>query len=104
MSEKDFSFCEMMTIKNNHPSLSGHFPGNPIVPGVVILDNVMRLWQKNNNKQIKQVNNTKFLKILRADVQCNIQYTVIKGAKKINFIINDEEKDTIAKGQFTYGE
>jgi 3-hydroxymyristoyl/3-hydroxydecanoyl-(acyl carrier protein) dehydratase len=26
------------TIAHDHPSLDGHFPGNPVVPGVVILD------------------------------------------------------------------
>ena len=36
-----------MTIEKNflidplHPSLSGHFPGNPIVPGVVLLGEVL---------------------------------------------------------------
>ena len=31
----------LVKIKSDHPALSGHFPGNPIVPGVVILEEVL---------------------------------------------------------------
>lgn len=31
-----------ITIDAAHPALAGHFPGRPIVPGVVLLDHVVR--------------------------------------------------------------
>jgi 3-hydroxyacyl-[acyl-carrier-protein] dehydratase len=31
------------SIPNEHPCLSGHFPGRPIVPGVLVLDEAVAL-------------------------------------------------------------
>jgi 3-hydroxyacyl-[acyl-carrier-protein] dehydratase len=36
----EMSFKVGRVIRADHPSLAGHFPGTPIVPGVVILDEV----------------------------------------------------------------
>lgn len=102
-----------MKIDKHHPSLAGHFPDNPIVPGVVILDHLMQLWQKESGQSINKILNAKFVNLLRPDIACNIQY-IPKASQKIDFIVNTaneqsaEEKDKttaiiICKGSFSYG-
>ena len=41
MSER---YESTFTIAADHPALAGHFPGAPIVPGVVLLDWVIKLF------------------------------------------------------------
>jgi 3-hydroxyacyl-[acyl-carrier-protein] dehydratase len=35
------NFERTLTITKDHPALPGHFPGHPIVPGVLVLDEVI---------------------------------------------------------------
>ena len=32
-------------IPRDHPSAAGHFPGNPIVPGALLLSEVIHAWE-----------------------------------------------------------
>ncbi|MBK8175216.1 MAG: hypothetical protein IPK66_08115 [Rhodospirillales bacterium] len=52
-------------VSDDHPSLSGHFPGHPLVPGVVILQRVIAaLEDQDSDCRMVEVSRVKFLKPL----------------------------------------
>jgi len=78
-------------IKADHPSLAGHFPGNPIVPGVVILDEIfsaLTAWK--NDCQIEQISTVKFLAPIKPGQQFVINLTESK-PKRIDFKCTEDD-------------
>ncbi|PYI54096.1 MAG: hydroxymyristoyl-ACP dehydratase, partial [Verrucomicrobia bacterium] len=62
----NFEVCR--AIGPDHPSLPGHFPGTPIVPGVVILDEIVAAlteWRKDSHLTV--IRAVKFLVPLRPE-------------------------------------
>ncbi|MDQ6735655.1 MAG: 3-hydroxylacyl-ACP dehydratase [Nitrospirota bacterium] len=45
----------IVTIGADHPSLMGHFPGHPVVPGVVMLGEVMNAIREMTKERIEFV-------------------------------------------------
>src|SRR5260370_37443496 len=56
------------TIDADHPSLLGHFPGAPVVPGVVILDEIVAaLTEWREDSRLTTIRAVKFLAPLKPD-------------------------------------
>ena len=54
------------TIDAGHPSLPGHFPGTPIVPGVVLLDEILAaLTEWRRGSRVTAIRAVKFLAPLK---------------------------------------
>jgi len=56
------------TIGADHPSLLGHFPGAPVVPGVVILDEILAaLTEWREDSHLTVIRAVKFLVPLKPE-------------------------------------
>ena len=58
---------ESLRIPAQHPSLPGHFPGNPVVPGVVLLDQVASALERAGAGRFARIAAVKFIAPLRPD-------------------------------------
>jgi 3-hydroxymyristoyl/3-hydroxydecanoyl-(acyl carrier protein) dehydratase len=50
-----------MVVPGNHPALAGHFPGQPVVPAVVLLDMVLAEIRTRGNFVLKSIPAARFL-------------------------------------------
>ena len=74
-------------IHANHPTLPGHFPGAPLVPGVVILDEVLAaLIEWRQDSQLTGIRLVKFLAPLTPEQAFTISFSAKNArAPEINF-------------------
>jgi 3-hydroxymyristoyl/3-hydroxydecanoyl-(acyl carrier protein) dehydratase len=89
------------TIPLDHPAFAGHFPGNPILPGVVLLDLALQAIADGNHIVLNQctLNSVKFIHpALPGDVLTITHKHTDSGA--IHFAINTASHQ-IASGSIT---
>ena len=68
-------------IPATHPAFAGHFPGNPIVPGVVLLDEATHALAMAHGLlgRCCEVKSVKFLSPVGPDTLLTIQYEPLAG-------------------------
>ena len=62
-----------IVVPHDHPSLAGHFPGHPIVPGVVLLDAVLDAIRAEHAVQLQSIVSTKFLQAVAPERRVDLQ-------------------------------
>lgn len=91
-------------IAADHPSLAGHFPGHPIAPGVVILDEVIQAladqWPDRRPVGIPVV---KFLAPLRPEQPFTIRLFE-SGLLRVRFECIQEDGQPLAQGYLLLAE
>ena len=81
-------------VRANHPSLPGHFPGAPLVPGVVILDEVLgALIEWRENSQLTGIRAVKFLASLKPEQPFTISLSATNDtAGEVKFCCSTEDR------------
>jgi 3-hydroxyacyl-[acyl-carrier-protein] dehydratase len=71
-------FLAHVIVAPDHPSLPGHFPGRPIVPGVVLLDLVFDAIQSTTETKmrIESIVSAKFLQAVEPDQRVDLKITL----------------------------
>lgn len=60
MTQVGNEWVELVRISAEHPSLPGHFPGEPVVAGVIILDRVVARLEREGLGPLKRLSAVKF--------------------------------------------
>ncbi len=56
----------------DHPAMPGHFPGNPIVPGALLLDRAAALAKQKGGWLVTGVRKARFKKPLPPETDCRL--------------------------------
>jgi 3-hydroxymyristoyl/3-hydroxydecanoyl-(acyl carrier protein) dehydratase len=64
-----------LIVSTDHPSIPGHFPGEPLVPGVVMLSVVFEeLARRSPGLQVRGVRKLKFLRRLEPGTVFSVEF------------------------------
>lgn len=72
-------------VEADHPSLPGHFPGRPVVPGVVLLDRVAAALERAGGGRMVRIIAVKFLAPLLPGQEA--QLTATREGRRVRFKI-----------------
>ena len=88
------TFEVLRLIHGDHPSLPGHFPGAPLVPGVLILDEVVAaLDEWRQDSQLTGISSVKFLAPLKPEQPFTISlFVTSKDAGEVSFCCRAQER------------
>lgn len=84
----DSVFEQVLRIDAGHPVFPGHFPGHPLVPGVVLLEQVAQALFAWRGQRMLRVLETKFMAPLLPDETAAVHLTdMATGGTKVRFEI-----------------
>jgi 3-hydroxyacyl-[acyl-carrier-protein] dehydratase len=87
-----------LSIPANHPAYAGHFPGQPVLPGVVLLDATLQALERAGHGHTGswEINNAKFQSIVRPGEELTLQHETLPDGS-VRFAIRTADR-AVASG------
>ena len=91
------SFIANISLNKDHEIFKGHFPGNPVTPGVCMMQIVKELTEEFTGKKLflKSASNVKFMAIINTFETPDLD---------LSFIITESETEVKVKNTTAFGE
>jgi 3-hydroxymyristoyl/3-hydroxydecanoyl-(acyl carrier protein) dehydratase len=87
-----------LAIPANHPAYPGHFPGQPVLPGVVLLDATLQTLERAGSSDAGawEINSAKFQSAVRPGEELTLQHETLPNGS-IRFAIRTADR-AVASG------
>jgi 3-hydroxyacyl-[acyl-carrier-protein] dehydratase len=108
VSQEEDQFEVIISINNRSTVFDGHFPGFPILPGVILIDLIHELMAEilKHPVRLTEASNIKFLQVVLPGKtkELSVLLTLPESGNliRVNASIKDENQQDVFKGQFTY--
>jgi 3-hydroxymyristoyl/3-hydroxydecanoyl-(acyl carrier protein) dehydratase len=93
-----------LAIASDHPAYAGHFPGRPILPGAVLLDEALREIGRSRGVELThwRIASAKFLKTVEPGEPLTLTHSASSGST-IRFVIYSASR-IVASGMLAHGD
>lgn len=93
----DANFLANIKLNENHEIFKGHFPGNPVTPGVCMMQIVKELTEEFTGKKLflKSASNVKFMAIINPYETPNLQ---------LQLTVSETDEEVKVKNTTSFGE
>lgn len=93
--------CVPVVIAADHPCFAGHFPGRPIVPGVLLLDLAQRTIEAATGLSLVGLFATKFLSPVLPGEALTLSYETGAGQVRFEWLRGEQ---AVANGRYAVSE